>query len=330
LPNTLIIANSGATLGVAKILEVKCCANDGIAAIIEQRSGEKAFLCQYINTQTKRLREVVATGNGQPNLNTALIRKILVPFPPLLEQRAIAEALSDVDALLGALDTLIAKKRAIKQAAMQQLLTGKTRLTGFRGEWETRRLGEIVGVRNQKVLPSEVDPDTPCVELEHIGQGDGQLLAFSTARDSTSTKYRFVAGDVLFGRLRSYLRKFWYADRDGICSTEIWPLMVDAEQADSAFLHAIVQTDRFVEAASISYGTHMPRADWGVMRNLGLSLPHVHEQRAIVTVLSDVDAEIVALEQLRDKTRAIKQGMMQQLLTGRVRLVKPSPAEASA
>lgn len=81
--DTLIIANSGATLGVVKILGVTCCANDGIAAIVNQRSGDKRYICHYINTRTKTLREVVATGNGQPNLNTGLIRDIVIPFPPL-------------------------------------------------------------------------------------------------------------------------------------------------------------------------------------------------------------------------------------------------------
>ena len=117
---TLIIANSGATLGVAKLLGVTCCANDGIAAITSQRLGHRPFVCHYINTRTKHLRAVVATGNGQPNLNTGLIGRIAIPFPRDAEQRAIAAALSDVDALLGGLDRLIAKKRDVKQAAMQQ------------------------------------------------------------------------------------------------------------------------------------------------------------------------------------------------------------------
>ncbi len=235
-----------------------------------------------------------------------------------------------VDGQIAALDKLIEKKRAIKQSAMQQLLTGKTRLPGFSGEWEVKRLGDFASIRNLKVLPSQVPPDTPCVELEHIGQGDGQLLGTSAARNSTSSKYRFFGGDVLFGRLRSYLRKYWLANRDGICTTEIWPLTVDRAQAHSGFLHAIVQTDDFLEASSISYGTHMPRADWGVIRNFEVCLPPVDEQSAIATVLSDMDAEIGVLERRRDKTKQIKQGMMQQLLTGRVRLVDRSKAEAMA
>ncbi len=209
---------------------------------------------------------------------------------------------------------------------MQQLLTGKTRLPGFSGEWEPKLLGEFAAIRKQKVLPVEVDPETPCVELEHIGQGDGRLSDCSTARYSSSTKYRFLAGDVLFGRLRPYLRKFWHAVWKGICTTEIWPLVADSKQASSGFLRAVVETDRFIDAASASYGTHMPRADWGVIGTFELRLPSVEEQTAIATVLSDMEAEIAALEARRDKTQAIKQGMMQQLLTGRVRLVKPDVA----
>ena len=263
------------------------------------------------------------------HLGGTRFEQLLLPWPPTEgEQCAIAAALSDVDALLDGLDRLIAKKRDLKQAAMQQLLTGQTRLPGFSGKCRTKRLGEIASIRNQKVLPSNVGIDTLCVELDHIGQSNGKLLKYSRAQDSISSKYRFLSGDVLFGRLRSYLRKFWHADRDGICTTEIWPLMTDSQQADSGFLHAIVQSDRFIEAAGISYGTHMPRADWGVMRNFEVRLPRVREQQAIAAVLSDMDAEIAALEARRDKTQDLKQAMMQELLTGKTRLVKPEVAHA--
>ena len=190
----------------------------------------------------------------------------------------------------------------------------------FSGKWETKRLGDIASIRNQKVLPANVNADTLCVELDHIGSGSGQLLKSSTAKYSTASKYRFFADDVLFGRLRSYLRKFWLADQDGICTTEIWPLMVDTEQVDSEFLYAIVQSDQFFSMASISYGTHMPRTDWGVMRNFTVMLPQLQEQRAIAEVLSDVDGLLNALEALIAKKRAIKQAVMQQLLTGKTRL----------
>ena len=291
-----------------------------------ERLDGRYFYFQFSTRFFNRIMSMTAKSSVD-SVRMETIAGMKVPLPCPSEQRAIAEALSDVDGLLGGVEALIAKKRAIKQAAMQQLLTGNTRLPGFSGAWETKRLGEITFIRNQKVLPSNVGIDTPCVELDHIGQGTGRLLECSTAQYSTSSKYRFFSGDVLFGRLRSYLRKFWHADRDGICTTVIWPLMTDSQQADSGFLYAIVQSDRFIEAASISYGTHMPRADWGVMRNFEVRLPRICEQRAIAAVLSDMDAKIAALERRRDKTRAIKQGMMQHLLTGRVRLVGVSDCE---
>jgi len=151
---TLILANSGATLGVAKLLGVTCCANDGIAAVINQRLGDKLFVCFYINTRTKALREVIAAGNGQPNLNTRLIRQIVIPFPPEPEQRAISAALADVNALLSGLDELITKKHALKQAAMQQLLTGQTRLPGFSNDWNVETIGDKIDLLTGFPFPS--------------------------------------------------------------------------------------------------------------------------------------------------------------------------------
>ena len=322
---------TGASIGRSAVADITVARGNVNQHVCEIRPDSERLSSQFLNSYLlsasgqRQIDNFQAGGNRQ-GLNYSQIRSFLVPRPSLREQRAIAEALSDVAGLIGAMEVLIAKKRAIKQAAMQQLLTGKTRLPGFSGKWRTKRLGEVASIRNQKVLPSNVDLDTPCVELDHIEPGDGRLLECSMAQNSTSPKYRFFVGDVLFGRLRPYLRKFWHAAWDGICTTEIWPLMVNTEQADSGFLHAIVQSNRFIATASISYGTHMPRADWGVMYNFAVSLPQVQEQRAIAAVLSDMDAESAALERRRDKARAIKQGMMQQLLTGRVRLVQPETA----
>ena len=316
-PAESITITARGTLGVATYRDHRYTAIGRVLVLEPKHESAGRFFSEFINGRIKFAIE----STGVPQLTAPQISGYRLAVPPPPEQRAIATALSDVDALLDGLDRLIAKKRDLKQAAMQQLLTAQTRLPDFSGKWKTKRLSEIASIRNQKVLPSNVDIDTPCVELDHIGQGNGRLLECSTAQNSKSTKYRFFSGDVLFGRLRSYLRKFWHADRDGICTTEIWPLMTDSQQADSGFLHAIVQSDRFIEAASISFGTHMPRADWGVMRNFEVRLPQVREQLAIAEILSDMDAEIAALEARRDKTRNLKQGMMQELLTGRTRLI---------
>ncbi len=281
------------------------------------------FLLYALNsTFIQKIIDSIRTVGAQPKLALGRIRQFTIPIPQeKREQRAIAEALSDVDSLLESLDALIAKKRAIKQAAMQQLLTGETRLPGFTKEWEPKLFGEVVSIRNEKVLPCHVDPGTICVELEHIASGEGQLLRTITSQDAVSSKYKFSSGDVLFGRLRPYLRKYCLTDCDGICTTEIWPLVPRPGKMVSGFLFGLIQSEAFIEAANVSYGTHMPRADWGVMREFDFLLPSPEEQTAIAAVLSDMDSEITALEQHREKIRAIKQAMMQQLLTGRIRLV---------
>ena len=265
--------------------------------------------------------EFAIESTGVPQLTAPQVGKYSVAAPPTIqEQRAIATALSDVDALLGGLDRLIAKKRDLKRAAMQQLLTGETRLPGFHGEWEAGEFGDIASIRNAKVLPSSTPAGTRCVELESIGQGTGRLL-MSAEATGLSSKYSFRQGDVLFGRLRAYLRKYWLATFDGVCSTEIWPLVARDERLSGSFLHLLVQTNDFVNAAGVSYGTHMPRSDWSVLKKFPVRIPPVPEQTAIAAVLSDMDSELAALEARRCKTCDLKQAMMQELLTGKTRLV---------
>ena len=286
----------------------------------------------------------IRTIGAQPKLALGRISKFRIALPQKLsEQKAIARALADTDAWIEALERLIAKKRAAKQAAMADLLTGRVRLPGFTQkpgfkrteiglvpeDWEVVNFGQLVTVRNVKVNPSTIAPNTPVIELENIGQGTGKLLGYSVASQTTSMKYTFQEGDVLFGRLRAYLEKYWLAKFSGVCTTEIWPLIPVNDRLDNVFLFFLVQTRRFIETASIAYGTHMPRTDWENLKDFQVPLPTRNEQQAIARVLSDMDAEIEALERERDKARAIKQGMMQELLTGRIRLVKPQEASQS-
>lgn len=256
------------------------------------------------------------------------MESFLLPLPPTLaEQEAIAEALSDADALIESLEQLIAKKRLIKQGAMQELLTGKRRLPGFSGEWEVKRLGEVAQPRRERIDPRYSSPHEFCIELEHIEPGTGCLIGYTATSGESSLKSVFRSGDVLFGKLRAYLRKYWLADQGGVCSTEIWALVGNPLAVTPGFLYQLVRVDRFIEVASTAYGTHMPRSDWNVVMKYQVHLPPVAEQTAIASILSDMDAEIVALEERLEKARLIKQGMMQELLTGKRRLIARGAAE---
>jgi type I restriction enzyme S subunit len=284
---------------------------------------DSAYLNYILNAEFSRKHsaKILSIAVGQANINGQKLKSYPVPLPPTkAEQEAIAEALSDADALIESLEQLLAKKRQIKQGAMQELLTGKKRLPGFSGEWEVKRFGEIAQPRKERIDPRRAGPKTFCIELEHIEQGTGCLVGCSATSEGSSLKSVFQVGDVLFGKLRAYLRKYWLADREGVCSTEIWVLVANRPLIIPDFLFQVVKVDRFVEAASSAYGTHMPRSDWSVVRNFEVHLPPAAEQTAIAAILSDMDAEIAALATKLAKARRVKQGMMQELLTGRIRL----------
>ena len=264
-----------------------------------------------------------STVSANTNINQSALKALAIGYPPsVAEQQAIAEALGDADALIEGLETLVAKKREIKLGAMQELLTGQRRLPGFQGGWTKQKLGSCVTIRNEKVQTRGNPVAVNCVELEQIATSTGRIDRLEDARGRYTVKYRFEPADVLFGRLRPYLRKYWLADVAGVCSTEIWPLRSLDGLIDQSFLFFLVQTAGFISAACAAFGTHMPRADWKMIADYQLTLPPTFdEQRAIAAILSDMDAEIVALEDRLAMARAIKQGMMQVLLTGEIRLI---------
>lgn len=188
-------------------------------------------------------------------------------------------------------------------------------------DWEVKEFGEISSVRKQKYDSRKSGSHNFCVELEHIGQGSGNLIGSTETSAFSSLKNVFQKDDVLFGRLRAYLKKYWKANRDGVASSEIWPLIANDSITIPEYIFQLVQTKSFIETASEAYGTHMPRSDWNVVKKKQIPLPPSKaEQIAIATVLSDADALIISLEKLIAKKRNIKQGAMQELLTDKKRL----------
>jgi type I restriction enzyme S subunit len=268
-----------------------------------------------------------------------------IPLPPLPEQRAIAEALSDVDALIDALDRLIAEKRAIKQGAMQQLLTGQTRLPGFGKasaaykqtelgliprDWEISRLGNCLtdapdyGINAPAVPYSDRLP--VYIRITDITD-DGHFSKESiTSVECTDTKsYSLNIGDLVFARTGASVGKSYLYDPDDgdlIFAGFLIRVKPNPTMLDPRFLSAYVQTGRYWKWVSImSMRSGQPGINSTEYAQLPIPRPSLPEQRAIAAVLSDMDAEIAALEARRDKTRVLKQGMMQELLTGRIRLV---------
>ncbi|MBL7692604.1 MAG: restriction endonuclease subunit S [Flavipsychrobacter sp.] len=301
---TLIISNSGATLGVAKLLKIKCCANDGIAALLDiDTKVEPLFIAHYINSQTKRLREVIATGNGQPNLNTDLIGRIKIPLPPTREeQTAIATALSGADALIAGMEKLIEKKRLIKQGAMQELLRPKM-------GWVLKKLGECLTYEqptNYLVKDTEYNDNNQIPVLTAgktfiLGYTDEEFGIFRSTPviifDDFTTTTKYV--DFPF-KVKSSAMKFLKPKHDLI---------------DLRFIYESM--NQIVYALG---GDHKRR--WiGEYQYIDIHVPPYEVQTKIAKAIGDMDAEIHALERKLAKQKEIKQGMMQVLLTGNVRLL---------
>lgn len=268
--------------------------------------------------------------SGVPGVNRNDLHEIIVPLPPTkAEQQAIATALSDTDALIESLEQLIAKKRLIKQGTMQELLTGKRRLPGFSGEWEVKRLGELADMGSGGTPPSSnsifYDGDIPWVAISDMTNG-GKFITF-TERNLTNEGFSncaaqmFSAGTVLYAMYASL----------GECSIAAVPLCSSQailgirvkERLSGEFLYYYFQSIKSKVKTLGQQGTQA-NLNKGMVKDFVLLLPPVSEQNAIATILSDLDTELTALESQIEKTRAIKQGMMQSLLTGRIRLLKAS------
>ncbi|MBU2706336.1 restriction endonuclease subunit S [Zooshikella marina] len=264
--------------------------------------------------------EAEKTQNAQPKLALTRIKGFEIPVPPLSEQKKIAKILSTWDKAITTTEQLLTNSTQQKKALMQQLLTGKKRLPGFSGEWEKLHFSDIADLNKKKFNPQNESEEKECIELEHISQGTSALLGSTTTHKAVSTKSVFTKGCILFGKLRPYLRKYWLADREGVCSTEIWVLSVNRNKSIPEYLHQLVQMDFFIDSTNVASGTHMPRADWNVVKDLIVFAPELEEQQKIATILSTADKEIEILQQKLDCLKQEKKALMQQLLTGKRRV----------
>ena len=249
----------------------------------------------------------------------------------IVEQHAIAVALSDVDALLGGLDRLIAKKRDLKQAAMQQLVTGQTRLPGFSGEWEVKAIGEhidlLTGFPFSSIMYSE--HGVRLLRGSNVKRGEtdwsDDLVQCWPRVTSDITKYELQPGDLVVamdGSLvgRSYAR-LKPSDLPALLLQRV--ARIRSKTIDIGFLCQFVGSDHFIKYCdSVKTVTAIPHISASDIRSYRISIPPtLAEQSAIAAVLSDMDAELSKLVERRDKTSNLKQAMMQELLTGRIRLV---------
>lgn len=292
--------------------------------------------------------ENTSVGSTMININQGTLRNLCIPLPPKAEQEAIAEVLNDADALIESLGQLLVKKRQIKQGAMQELLSGKRRLPGFEKklgyqqtemgaisqDWEVKAVHEFALIKTGpfgtllKASEYSEGDGVPLISVGEIREGflriSSQTPRVAEAVTRRLPQYVLRSGDIVFGRKggveRSALvrqsQEGWFLGSDGIsvrptqdCSAEYLALQFQSKRVQLWLLQNAI-------------GTTMPSLNQRILRNVAIPFPRTKaEQDAIVAILSDMGAEIAALEAKLTKARQLKQGMMQELLTGRIRLV---------
>lgn len=263
------------------------------------------------------------TGTTINNLSLYSLRNTPIPLPPLPEQHAIAEALSDADALIDSLEQLIAKKRAIRQGAMQQLLTGQRRLPGFTGEWDVKKIIEIFAISSSSSKIEYVE-DIGIYWIIDMGSisRDGKLIV---AKPTNFKGDLLNEGDLIMPKDDigggNIIGRAGYIDANEtyVLSDHVYRLVPNI--GNSLFFSYMINSDlirhQLVKKVSGSAQLGLGRKS---VAEQEIPFPPIQEQTAIAEVLSDMDAEIDALSAKLSKARSLKQGMMQQLLTGRIRL----------
>jgi type I restriction enzyme S subunit len=324
------VGDPGVTAVVPSELEGANCAS--MMIIRRSQRFNSTWLCWMLNSKLGRIQvENVQYGTAQKQFNISDAINFKVPVPSLGEQEAIANALSDADAWIESLEQLIAKRRQIKQGAMQELLTGKRRLPGFSGEWTKSTLGEL-GRWSGGMTPSMANTkyweggDFPWVssgDVKSAKLGDTtQHITMTAIRESATTV--MPARSIIIVNRSGILRRYLPVSllmREMAINQDIKGLILKPGLTSEFVLYCILNAGPEILASCLKAGTTVESIELMWLKRFAILLPNLEEQTAIAAVLSDMDTEIESLESKLAKAREIKQGMMKELLTGRIRLV---------
>ena len=292
--------------------------------ILRAKNNQNHYL--FYNLVHKNIMAFI-NGGTRAKLNRGELVKIKIPLPPLKEQQKIANILSTADEKIEAIASQIEKAEMLKKGLLQKLLSEGIGHSEFKDSelgriplgWEVVELDNVAKLNKQKYTPIQSEK-LHYIGLEHINQEQGTINGIGYSNDTLSQKNCFNKGEILFGKLRPYLRKFYLADIDGVCSTEI--LVIKAkDNILNLILFQIITTESFIEhSISKVFGTKMPRTSWAILKEFKLALPPLKEQKQIAQILSKSDEKLEVLRAKKEKYETLKKGLLQKLLSGEIRV----------
>ena len=303
------LAGQGKTRGTAAINKVPLCTNQSIGAILPCNTVNPHYLYHFIDNQYLNLRALSSGDGGRGGLSKTLLLnfKIILPLH-ISEQERIAEALSDVDALIKELDALIEKKRMVLKATMQDLLTARRRLPGFSEPWKEVKLGDLVNIHSGDTITAQ----------QFVTNGHYPVYGANGIRGKYNS-FNLDGEFILIGRVGALCGnihiskgKVWASEHTLVC----YPHSINL--FSPVFLAHILERMNLIQYSGASA---QPVIASNKLKPLLIRMPNLSEQQAIAAILSDLDLEIAELEKKKEKYTSIRQGMMRQLLTGKIRLI---------
>jgi restriction endonuclease S subunit len=333
-PGSVLVAMYGGLnqIGRTGLLRIPAAVNQALTAI-RPRDGKvhTDYLLRVLNYRVEHWRSVASSSRKDPNITSKDIREFAVALPAIDEQLAIAEALSDADALSESLSLLLAKKRQIKQGAMQELLTGKRRLPGFSADWHLMPLAEVGRwIGGMTPAMSNAAYWSP-PEVPWLSSGDiktARLVSSGASVSSHAVKSgatKLAAECSIIVVMRSgILRKFFpvaLTTRPMAINQDLKALLPHSNVLAEFLLQVLTYEGPRILATCLKSGTTVESVEFGWLKRMEIRLPPLDEQRAITQVLSDMDGDVASIEGRLTKARDLKQAMMQALLTGRIRLI---------
>ena len=294
-------------------------------AVIKPKKCNPFYAYYFLSSQqTSNQFRMISAGSTRTSIGMKNLRLLNFVLPTDSEQQKIAEILSTVDEKIEVIFEQISQTQELKRGLMQRLLTKGIGHTRFKDStlgkipetWEVSFFNNIA----ENITTKYSNEEGRCIELEHIEPSTGRLLGYDGFKGKASAKNHFQNEDILFGKLRPYLKKFWFCEFNGACSTELMVFRAKPK-THPKYIYYIAQQDSFIEnSVSKSFGTKMPRTSWKIISEFSLPTPPLPEQQKIANILSIVDEKLEVLQEKKQQYQELKRGLMQQLLTGKLRV----------
>ena len=311
------LAGQGKTRGTVAFLASEMAINQSLAALIPNAHTDKWFLYYLLEHNYTYIRELSSGDGGRGGLNKKIIKGMKFVIPDKFEeQESIGEALRTFDDYITKLDELIEKKKAIRNGALEDLVSGRIQLDGDKLEWDAIELIQAANYGKERSFAQRKN----YISTENMKQNFSGIDVYEG--NQMTPGIVFHKGDTLIANIRPYLKKVWYAEFDGTCSADVLVLH-SSGKVDSKLLYYMIANDRFINYVMTggTKGIKMPRGDKKIIMQYPLLCPRdKKKQSAIAEMLTQMDINIEAMKQERDKMIQIREGAMDDLLTGRVRL----------